>query len=206
MLLRQVCVSMESQIDIASVNTNRRGVLDISHFTIETLPLNFSGLFPLNFGESAGDHFGPTGDDSASDLITLPFPLTFFGTEYTKIIVRPKIFYPHYLPMLYGILLSKVNSNGVLSFGGEHFLFFRPAPFPSISTPLVAPFWHDFNPARGGSISYRQTNDSNQLLLVHRLLVGQTFADFYPVLLFVTTWYQVPQYNGVVNVSKFTIN
>ena len=43
-------------------------------------------LFP--FGVSAGDFPGPTGDDSVSSPIILGVPLTFFGTEYSRIFVR----------------------------------------------------------------------------------------------------------------------
>ena len=48
-------------------------------------PLNFSGLFP--FGIAEGDQFGPRGDDSATDPVILDIPFTFFGKEYTEIIV-----------------------------------------------------------------------------------------------------------------------
>ena len=42
-------------------------------------------LFP--FGYSAGDVRGPTGDDSASNPVTLGIPLTLIGTEYSQIFV-----------------------------------------------------------------------------------------------------------------------
>ena len=97
-----------------------------------------------------------------------------------------------------------MNSNGVLSFE-ERFIRFRPTEFP-LDTPLIAPFWHDFNPASGGQISYRLTNDSDQLLLLHTLLLGLNVDniiadDFYPEQIFVVTWNQVWPFGTYTGVS-----
>ena len=92
-----------------------------------------------------------------------------------------------------------MNSNGVLSFGNERFLDFAPRRFPFESPPLVAPFWDDFNPRIGGSISYRQTNDSDQLDLFYNYTsclmdCKDELNDCYPTHLFVATWDHVPPY------------
>ena len=68
--------------------------------------------------------------------------------------------------------------------------------FPIFSPPLVAPFWHDFDPTVGGIIYYRQTNDSQQLQLFRSLLTDRGVSSFFPTLLFIATWDQVPQYAG----------
>ena len=95
----------------------------------------------------------------------------------------------------------QVNSNGVLSFESP-FTEFSPREFPFSSPPLIAPFWHDFNPSAGGNISYRQSNDSIQLRDVHRLLLGLDAHDinltrFYPEQTFIATWDQVPPYSFI---------
>ena len=101
-----------------------------------------------------------------------------------------------------------MNSNGVLSFD-DPFTEYRPRVFPFISPPLIAPFWRDLNPSRGGSISYRQTNDSLELQRVHGLLSSLDVGDlvgFFPIQLFVVTWNQVPpfQTGGSVGVCSYT--
>ena len=79
--------------------------------------------------------------------------------------------------------------------------------FPDNSPPLIAPFWHDFNPSIGGNIYYRQTNDPQQLQLYNtRLSTALTTNglsnDFFPTLLFIATWDQVPQFSGSRLVKK----
>ena len=95
--------------------------------------------------------------------------------------------------------LQQVNSNGVLSFE-DTFTDHDPTRFPNESPPLIAPFWQDFNPSLSGNISYRQTNDSDQLQYFETLyssLVGIDKASgFSPVLLFIVTWDQVPEFDG----------
>ena len=98
------------------------------------------------------------------------------------------------------MLCAQVNSNGVLSFRNTRFNDYLPRPFPFESPPLIAPFWDDFNPRRGGMIYYRQINDTDQLqhfYYNYSLLLkdGETEKDdFYPTHLFIATWYQVPPY------------
>ena len=97
-----------------------------------------------------------------------------------------------------------MNSNGVLSFKDD-FTEFSPRRFPVDSTPLIAPFWHDFDPSKGGQISYRLTNDSDQLLLLHRLLLGVDVdnidKDFYPEQIFVATWDRVRPFRSAASDS-----
>lgn len=93
----------------------------------------------------------------------------------------------------------QVNSNGVLSFD-DSFTDWRPREFPFDSPPLIAPFWHDFNPALGGQISYRVTHYSDDLLCLHRLLLSINIEnideDFYPEQIFVATWDRVMPFSS----------
>ena len=104
-----------------------------------------------------------------------------------------------------------MNSNGVLSLGGERFVQFQPERFPleRSQPPLVAPFWHDFNPSRDGSISYRETNQSDELIRVHRLLLGFDIQNvnigFYPRQLFIATWNEVSPFN-ITEVNPTKLN
>ena len=50
--------------------------------------LKLSGILP--FGVTAGDTFGPTGDDSSSKAFNLAVPFNFLGKEYQSITVRPQ--------------------------------------------------------------------------------------------------------------------
>ena len=97
-----------------------------------------------------------------------------------------------------------MNSNGVLSFGTEGFTDFQARRFPFESPPLIAPFWDDFNPRRGGNISYRQTNDSDQLHLFYNYtsLVMDCETENYPTHLFIATWDQVPPYSYLPTVTE----
>ena len=86
----------------------------------------------------------------------------------------------------------QINSNGVLSFVQRFTSCCPPRDFPRGPPPLIAPFWHDFNPSNGGTISYRLTNDPQLLQLVHDNI--QNFLsvdDFFPTILFITTWDRV---------------
>ena len=100
--------------------------------------------------------------------------------------------------MLHAIYILQVNSNGVLSFEMA-FLDYRSSEFPIDSSPLITPFWSDFNPRYGGNITYRQSNDSSLLRSVHSLLlevdVGN-LSGFYPEHVFIATWDRVPPYAG----------
>ena len=90
-----------------------------------------------------------------------------------------------------------MNSNGVLSLGGKAFTAFQPVAFPFSSPPLIAPFWDDFNPSSGGSISYRQTSALALLEAFHSLIMDLDvlfLVHFVPTQLFIATWYQVPPF------------
>ena len=93
----------------------------------------------------------------------------------------------------------QVNSNGILSFD-DRFTEYRQTPFPIDSPPLIALFWDDFDPTAGGQISYRLTNDSDELLLLHRLLLCVDVEDidenFYPEQIFIATWDRVRPYSN----------
>lgn len=106
-----------------------------------------------------------------------------------------------------------MNSNGVLSLGSVGFTDYVTRAFPFSSPPLIAPFWRDFDPSVGGSISYRQTNDSTLLQAVHSLILYSSLEqllDFFPSHLFIATWYQVPPYGQTegevkINIQIFTL-
>ena len=69
--------------------------------------------------------------------------------------------------------------------------------------PLIALFWHDFNPEIGGKIYYRQTNATNELNTVHQIfssLDTGELSDFSPTHLFIATWDQVPEFDGSMEV------
>ena len=96
-----------------------------------------------------------------------------------------------------------MNSNGILSVGGEEFLYFQQARFPLDSRwpPLIAPFWTDFNPSAGGNIYYRQTNDSDLLQAVESVVQDSDNEDlnsFSPTHLFIATWDEVPPFSRTV--------
>jgi len=76
---------------------------------------------------------GITGDD-AGVWLSLPFPVLYYGVEYTKV---------------------WVCSNGFLSFDWPS-TSPTPQTIPNENKPnsTVAPFWRDLNPAAGGSITY----------------------------------------------------
>ena len=94
-------------------------------------------------------------------------------------------------------IFLQVNSNGVLSLGNTGFSQFRTRPFPFHSPPLIAPFWADFDPRVEGHISYRQTNDSALLQVIHLLVMDlddEDFVSFVPTNLFIATWDKVPPF------------
>ena len=85
-----------------------------------------------------------------------------------------------------------------------------PRTLPRSSPPLIAPYWHDFDPTIGGAIYYRQTNDSQQLQLFHTRLslalnAAGGLSNFSPTLLFIATWDQVPQYSGSALVNSISM-
>ena len=91
-------------------------------------------------------------------------------------------------------------SNGVLSFEMPFTFCCAPRTFPIYPTPLIAPFWHDFDPTLGGNIYYRQTNNSQELQLFQTSLSSalntRGLGNFSPTLLFIVTWDQVPEFLG----------
>ena len=99
----------------------------------------------------------------------------------------------------------QVNTNGVISFDNS-FTSCCPRSFPRLSPPLIAPYWHDFNPSISGRILYRLTGSANQLQMFDDLYLsldrGKDLPDLVPTVLFVATWDQVPQFNGRAQVRN----
>ena len=90
----------------------------------------------------------------------------------------------------------QVNSNGVLSFVQGFTVCCPPRDFPRGPPPLIAPFWHDFNPRNGGTISYRMTDDFQLRQLVHVSIQNFVMDDFFPTILVVATWDHVAPFGG----------
>ena len=94
----------------------------------------------------------------------------------------------------------------MLSFETSFISCCAPRTFPRSSPPLIAPYWHDFDPSNGGSIYYRQTNDPQQLQLFHTRLNSalntRRLSSFSPTLLFIATWDQVSQFSGSALVNS----
>ena len=68
---------------------------------------------------------------------------------------------------------------------------------------LIAPFWDDIDNSvvNGGSISYRLTQNPDDIQRAHEDVSRAKFAevdDFIPTYLLIATWYQVPHYNQPV--------
>jgi len=110
----------------------------------------------------------PTGisSDDSGKWFDLPYPFRFYGKVYRKV---------------------WVCSNGFMSFDSNS-VSYSPKSIPDSSIPntLVAGFWRDLNPAKGGSITYYSGLDSSNLYT------------------FVVTWDKVPNY-GNSNTQTFQI-
>ena len=83
--------------------------------------------------------------DDASTSVDLPFTFPFYGVDQTTV---------------------RIVSNGWLGFGGTSSAFSN-APIPTASAPnnMIAGFWDDLNPARGGSVVYETSPDGNQFVV-----------------------------------------
>ena len=85
-----------------------------------------------------------------------------------------------------------MNTHGIISFQSQ-FLDFTPDPLPFSSSPLILLFWADTDIRRGGSIHYRETNDTDLLSSALQLLPLEQRSRFRPTSAFIATWNQVPQ-------------
>ena len=86
----------------------------------------------------------------------------------------------------------QVNTHGTISFQSQY-LDFTPDPLPFSSSPLILLFWADTDIRRGGSIHYRETNDTDLLSSALQLLPLEQRSGFRPTSAFIATWNQVPQ-------------
>ena len=89
----------------------------------------------------------------------------------------------------------QVNANGVVSFRSPFTSLF-PFPFPTLSVPLVAPFWDAIDVFDFGDINifYRQTSAPSQLQLAANIIQDRfpgAPANFRPDYLIVATWCSV---------------
>lgn len=111
----------------------------------------------LSFWYGSTTPTGITGDDSGK-WFNLPYPFRFYGKVYSKV---------------------WVCSNGFLSFDSAS-TSWLPKSIPNSASPntLVAGFWRDLNPRKGGSITYYSGVDSSNLYV------------------FAVTWNGVPNYSN----------
>ena len=67
-----------------------------------------------------------------------------------------------------------------------------------ISPPLIAPFWDDVDVTNGGTIYYRQDNNSSTAEQVQQDIHTEFpgVGSFYPTLVFVATWDRVEPFSG----------
>ena len=73
-----------------------------------------------------------------------------------------------------------------------------PQTFPTNSSPLIAPFYHDVDVTSGGAIYYRQTSDPMDIASVATTLQNlPVFLTFTPTLLFIATWDRVAPFRSV---------
>jgi len=116
----------------------------------------------LSFWYGSSTPTGIVADDQIKEF-DLPYGFTFYGIEYRSVYVC---------------------SNGFLTFDSSY-PYWYPRSIPNSASPntLVAGFWRDLNPAKGGSITYYSGYDSSNLYV------------------FAVTWNSVPNY---INNNKQT--
>lgn len=106
-------------------------------FAYAPVPYTFAPITGACVDVSGGTAIaGPTGDDTASARIALPFAFDFFGAPVT-----------HYSVSSNGLMQLWPSDSGTPSTTATN------ASIPSTSTPngYVAPFWDDLEPAAGGA-------------------------------------------------------
>ncbi len=95
----------------------------------------------------------------------------------------------------------QVTTHGSISFRSQY-LDYTPDALPFQSSPLILLFWSDTNINRGGSIHYRETNETVLLLSALQLLPAQYRSGFTPTSAFVATWNDVPQTYSTANATN----
>ena len=114
-------------------------------FDSQTYGPNDDGSFPCT-GPDPG-----TPDDCTPTEIPLPFPVTFYGEEYSSV----------YL-----------NNNGNLTFG-DPLSQFTPESLNQIDVPMIAPFWSDVDTRSGPTVTFGYgTVDDHEAFGVNWLNVG----------------------------------
>ena len=106
---------------------------------------------------SAGGTKANLAVDDGSVTVNLPFSFSFYDDSFTSV---------------------KISTNGYLVFGTDSATAYLNTPFPTPATPnrVVAPYWDDLNPAKGGSIWYQTVGSA-------------------PNRRFVVAWIGVPHYS-----------
>ena len=89
----------------------------------------------------------------------------------------------------------QVNSNGVISFGGE-FTNINSEPFPLYTDDIiiVCPFWTDLISQHNGTITQNSTLDTNTMNRITQLIQESFGYSFVPTGVFTVTWDTVPYY------------
>ena len=86
----------------------------------------------------------------------------------------------------------QVASNGALSFARQFTA--ASTSFPNSDYFLIAPFLTDISTSIAGHIFYRYSNDSSLLSEVGNTINLRFATSFNPALLFIATWYRVPEF------------
>lgn len=87
----------------------------------------------------------------------------------------------------------QVNTNGILSFRFPFSSSFARS-FPFFSSPLISPYWDNFDLRRGGNLFYRQTSNITLLQRVRDQIEESisSASNFIPITIFIATWDRVP--------------
>jgi hypothetical protein len=91
--------------------------------------------------------------DDDRERVTLPFDFPFYDVD------RSELF---------------IGSNGLIAFASPGATEFRNEPIPTAATPnaLVAPFWDDLDPTRGGTVYYEYDAAANRFIVQYDDMLG----------------------------------
>jgi len=126
----------------------------------------------------------PLGDDDFID-VTLPFNFSFYGQNKTNI---------------------KISSNGYLTFGDQPIKYDNePIPNQEVlsANDLIAPFWEDFNPLKGGGIYYYSLPAEERFIVQYQDVQPFSVSGYYTFQVILesdgTIFFQYKNLNGPTN-------
>ena len=92
--------------------------------------------------------------------------------------------------------MIQVNSNGVISFGGE-FTNINSRHFPYTATVIiVCPFWTDLHSENTGTVSQNSVLNTNKMNRITQLIQESFGYSYIPTGVFTVTWDAVPYYGS----------